>query len=469
MQHLKEYVNPEGVDTPIVVRSRTAQTWLYKLGFEYKEVKKDVFINEHERSDVVKDRNNFLEMMKDLKPFMVEFESDGSMKPKEYLPNCAVGGDERRPIIVITHNECTFSANDGKRQAWAQPGNSFLRPKGRGQGIMVSEFLLPFGRLNLSSLSQEKRDEIVLKTGLTLTEAVEIFEYGKNHKGYWDGAKLHQQVITKALPVAEVLYSGYSLLFLFDNATSHSVYAKNALRTQEMNKGPGGKQAQLRNGWYYLEGTRHEQAMSSQEINGSWKPKRIQQVLKERSLWPPEGLNLEYSKEKCHNCRTASECTNCVKGTKCDVCKSVKIHSSEICLNTRKCDACVQRGLNCRCKPKKYCVSCVEKKGKCADCEDLPPKCNSDSKFYSKNSLLLKDFINQKLGCCARRLLAVQADFQTQKCQIEESIQNCTSNGAHHFVMYYPKYYCKLNHIEHFWCGAKQNARENCEYTLEHL
>ena len=35
--------------------------------------------------------------------------------------------------------------------------------------------------------------------------------------------------------------------------------------------------------------------------------------------------------------------------------------------------------------------------------------------------------------------------------------------------MYYPKYHCELNHIEHFWCAAKQNARENCEYTLEHL
>lgn len=113
---------------------------------------------------------------------------------------------------------------------------------------MVSEFVLPFGRLNLSSLSQEKRDEIVSRTGMTLTEAIEIFKYGKNHEGYWDGAKLYQQVVTKALPIAEALYPGYSLLFLFDNATSHSVYARDALCTQDMNKGPGGNQPQLRNG-----------------------------------------------------------------------------------------------------------------------------------------------------------------------------------------------------------------------------
>ena len=49
---------------------------------------------------------------------------------------------------------------------------------------MVSEFLLPFGRLNLSSLSSEKRQEVLKKTGLTHIKAVEIFEYGKNNDGY---------------------------------------------------------------------------------------------------------------------------------------------------------------------------------------------------------------------------------------------------------------------------------------------
>ena len=41
---------------------------------------------------------------------------------------------------------------------------------------MISEFLFPFGRLNLTSLSQEKRDDIVEKCGLVITEAAKIFE-----------------------------------------------------------------------------------------------------------------------------------------------------------------------------------------------------------------------------------------------------------------------------------------------------
>lgn len=45
--------------------------------------------------------------------------------------------------------------------------------------------------------------------------------------------------MTKALSIVEALYSGYSLLFLFNNATSHSLYSQNALRIANVNKGIG--------------------------------------------------------------------------------------------------------------------------------------------------------------------------------------------------------------------------------------
>lgn len=86
----------------------------------------------------------------------------------------------------------------------------------------------------------------MIQNKLAHTEAVELFEYEKNNERYWDGAKLHQQVVNKALPIAKALYPGYSLLFHFNNAISHSVYAKDALQTKEMNKRPGGKQKHLR-------------------------------------------------------------------------------------------------------------------------------------------------------------------------------------------------------------------------------
>lgn len=381
VQYLKGYVNPEGITNPIEIKSRTARKWLHRLGFEYKDVKKDVFVDGHERSDVIEDCKRFLEKMEELKSYLVEFNEDGTMKEKDYPANCAMGGCDRRPVILITHDECTFSANDGIRKAWTRIGDTFLRPKGRGQGIMVSEVLLPFGRLNLLLLSEEKQREIRDTTGLTITEAVELFEYGKNNGGYWDGAKLHQPVVNTALPIAEALYPGYSLLFLFDNATSHSVYADNALCSGNMNKRPVGKQSWLRNGWFEKDGMRVEQSMSFQEINRQFTQKKVQRVLEERSLWPHKDLNLECPKPKCFNCEVAANCKICEKGHKCDSCKAPKNHSSDTCSKARKCNAYTNREMICAYVTKKYCATCSMKKGRCAECEDLSPKYTTNSKL----------------------------------------------------------------------------------------
>ncbi len=55
--------------------------------------------------------------MKELKPYIVEFDEDGVIKPKVYPLDCAIGGNDWQSIIVITHNKCTFSANDGIQKA----------------------------------------------------------------------------------------------------------------------------------------------------------------------------------------------------------------------------------------------------------------------------------------------------------------------------------------------------------------
>ena len=72
-------------------------------------------------------------------------------------------------------------------------------------------------------------------------KAVEVFKYRKNNDRYWDGAKLHKQVVNKALPIVKALYPWYSLLFLFDNTTIYPVYTKDVLQVLEMNKSVGEK------------------------------------------------------------------------------------------------------------------------------------------------------------------------------------------------------------------------------------
>ena len=140
--------------------------------------------------------------MKLLLPYLVEFREDGTMISKEYPNNCAVGGPNRQPIIMITHDESTFSAHDSRRKVWTLEGHGILRPKSKGRGIMVSDFLLPWSRLNLFSLPSQQQTDLV-KLAL---EAVTYFEYGKMEEGYWTGEHLLDQIQPR-LYLLEKLYS----------------------------------------------------------------------------------------------------------------------------------------------------------------------------------------------------------------------------------------------------------------------
>src|SRR3978361_110198 len=61
------------------VRARTARRWLHKLGLQYTKVHKNVFIDGHERKDVVDYRQNvFIPRWKELQRRMVVFKEDGT-------------------------------------------------------------------------------------------------------------------------------------------------------------------------------------------------------------------------------------------------------------------------------------------------------------------------------------------------------------------------------------------------------
>lgn len=95
------------------IQSRTARRWLHRLGYNWRDVQKGVFIDGHERPDVIEYRNQFLAEIEALRPYLVEFEKSGFIKPKTYPDDCAVGGPNRQSGILITHDESTFNANDG--------------------------------------------------------------------------------------------------------------------------------------------------------------------------------------------------------------------------------------------------------------------------------------------------------------------------------------------------------------------
>ena len=69
-------------------------------------------------------------------------------------------------------------------------------------------------------------------------------------EGYWTREYLLDQIVKKDLLIAESLYRGYELLFMFNNATSYSIYAKNVLQVAYMNKVSDGQQLFLWLGLY---------------------------------------------------------------------------------------------------------------------------------------------------------------------------------------------------------------------------
>lgn len=113
------------------------------------------------------------------------------MEKKVYLSDCAVNGPNKRPVILITHNESTFSANDGRHQAWLKKGDAFLQSKRRGKGIIISDFLLPWKQLNLFHLQLHKQ-EALIAFGIP-EEAAKNFEYCQENS-YWNRATIVNQI-----------------------------------------------------------------------------------------------------------------------------------------------------------------------------------------------------------------------------------------------------------------------------------
>ena len=75
-----------------------------------------MFFDRHKREDVIEYQETFLNEMKLLLPYFVEFFEDSTIVPREYPNDCVVGRPDRKPIIMITHDESIFSANNGHRK-----------------------------------------------------------------------------------------------------------------------------------------------------------------------------------------------------------------------------------------------------------------------------------------------------------------------------------------------------------------
>ena len=150
---------------------RTAWRWLHREGFRFTEHQKALYFDGHERPDVVEYRQGvFIPQMKLHRQRIVEYVVGDVGKEKEKPIENYI---ERR-LILVSHDESTTQANDGKKKSWVHENEHALKKKGVGRGIHQSD--------------------VICSTMGWLKAASQSLEYGKNYEGYWNGELFVKQV-----------------------------------------------------------------------------------------------------------------------------------------------------------------------------------------------------------------------------------------------------------------------------------
>jgi hypothetical protein len=212
------------------ISERTARRWLIKFGWRRTVVRKGVYMDGHERIDVVEYRNNiFLPAIAQFETLMAKHEGP---ELKKIMPEI---GEGQRRIIIQYHDECCFHANDEARSLWLREGEQPLRKKGRGRLIHISDFI------------NEEDGRLVLldENGQTIRDARKIIYPGANGDPWWDTKQLMDQ-IGSAIEIFEAAHPDCQALFVFDQSSAHGSLPPDALKAFEMNKSNGGKQRKQR-------------------------------------------------------------------------------------------------------------------------------------------------------------------------------------------------------------------------------
>ena len=297
---------------PRRVSVETARKWLHELGFDILQLSKGVFIDGHERSDVVESRVKFLRTMTEygfLRPDNAPTEEAAKALPAD-VPHMSKEEGEKR--IVWFHDESAYNTAEDTPILWGEKGKLPIKPKGRGSSIMVSEFIEEQdGYLALSD--QQYEFEVAHNERQDIGKsALKILKIGEQQEGYWNSERFMKQV-AEGVKIAEVKYlpsQGYHHIWCFDHSCGHTAYAENALIASKMNKGPGGKQPKMRDTMW------NGQTQTLTLPDG--RPKGAALVLEERG-YDTKGMKLDemrsilaghddFKNEKCHVDTVLTDC-----------------------------------------------------------------------------------------------------------------------------------------------------------------
>ncbi|TFK63428.1 hypothetical protein BDN72DRAFT_882113 [Pluteus cervinus] len=234
-QALNEAILPSLSVTPKrPLSERTARRWLVRLGWRMTVLRKGVYMDGHERADVVQYRQHvFLPLMEDFEKRMATYDFDETTRQLKRTPPTLKPGEKE--VIPNFQDESCFTVNEYKSRAWLKDGQTILQKKGRGRLIHVSDFINP----------EEGRLRHLDKDGNTLAEARKIIYPGSNGDAWWDCDQLLVQV-KHTIQVFEKQHPNCVSLFVFDQSSAHASLPPDALKAFEMNKSDGGKQRKQR-------------------------------------------------------------------------------------------------------------------------------------------------------------------------------------------------------------------------------
>jgi hypothetical protein len=190
IDHVSEVIFPSlGYEREKKISKNTAHRWLHNMGWSYNKFRKDIYVDGHERDDVVEYRKKFLDQMEIYERYMPIFDGENM----EHVIWPSLNSGEKKHILV-THDESVFFSNDGLDKFWGPNGEQPLRPKNKGASIHVSEFLCEtIGRLCLGPEEKEYNNNLPENERIP-KEACTIIRPGVNHDGYWTSGDLANQV-----------------------------------------------------------------------------------------------------------------------------------------------------------------------------------------------------------------------------------------------------------------------------------
>jgi hypothetical protein len=221
--------------------------------------------------------------------------------------------------------------------------------------------------------------------------------------------QLCNQVSTKALPIFNALHPRCQAVFVFDCSSAHESYGPSALRVQNMNLSPGGKQSRLRDTIIPFDDPQIPESIRRQ---------------KQTMVFPPDYHN---PAKRCpagpdQAWTLASLCSEQIK--------------AELLILRLKCTECAKTGaqqdlsnrvaqLAKRAEAQRYTLSdqeCLEEIGVTANSSNIAPSLTTT--------------------CCWSQILASQSNFQAENPLLQMIIEE-----AGHQCLFLTKFHCELNPI----------------------